>query len=261
MRDHPRHRAVLLGHFGEIGSDAFFARAHMASGATFGLEVTQANQFFGSQFLPYGELRSSSDGRRLRGFGGRRLGVVRRLLILGRGDNGGGSQAGPRNGADNHQRDSKCSLAEAKHRAAVNEGNQKQRKHRDSWQDHAAEDFQRPLEELEHLEEKQEIPFRPGNVGGVGGVGQTFQRNLGYDGHGKQNDESERHADGVFEHLLGEELALGGCVVRGGSDAVFANQIDVNPDDDDRQRRQQDGMERIESRESDVADAVTLAAE
>ncbi len=84
-----------LGILVRSGPMPFSPGPMMATGATFGLEVAQADQFFGSQVLPYSELRSAGGGRRLRSFGGRRRGVVRRFLILGRGDNGGGSQAGP----------------------------------------------------------------------------------------------------------------------------------------------------------------------
>jgi hypothetical protein len=86
------------------------------------LEDSQAGQFFRVKRCQAasgrGEPRRSgflgelAAGRRLpRSFGGRRFRVVRRFLILGRGDNRGGGQAGPGNGGEKHKRDRKCSLS------------------------------------------------------------------------------------------------------------------------------------------------------
>ncbi len=58
----------------------------------------------------------------------------------------------------------------------------------------------------------------------------------------------------------GKNLRLGAVSPGRRPIAVLAHQIDVNADQDDRQRRKQNGVERVESREGDIADAVALAA-
>ena len=93
-------------------------------------------------------------GGSLRRFSGRRFGVVRRFLILRRGDDRGSGQTGPGDGREKHKCDRKCSFPQTDHRPAINERNQEEREHRHSRQYHAAHHFQRPLEELQHLEEE-----------------------------------------------------------------------------------------------------------
>ncbi len=144
MRNHPGDIAMLWRHLGEIGADAFLARARMATHATFLLEVAQAGQFLRSQTLPDRQVRRAGSGRAWQWPAASASRCGRQVSsadswFLRRCHNRGGGQAGPGDGRENDKRDRKCSFPQTNHRPAVDEGNQEEREHRDSRQHNAPE--------------------------------------------------------------------------------------------------------------------------
>ena len=142
----------------QIRTNALFTTPRMASLAVLRAEIARAPPV----------LRATSSARpearwRFRWW---RLSSVL-FRIRGRGHDCGGGEAGPGQRRQKRRRERKGALAETHHGAAVDEGNQEQRKHRDAWQHHRSNHLQWAFEEFYRLEQEQEIPFGPRDVGGI----------------------------------------------------------------------------------------------
>lgn len=82
------------------------------------------------------------------------------------------------------------------------------------------------------------------------------------DGHRHQNGEPYEGCDGVLENLLRIKFLLRArCVLGNRCDAVAADQVDVNHDQQHGERRQQQHVRRVEAREGHRADGSAVAAE
>ena len=177
------------------------------------------------------------------------------------GGEGRGGEPAPTDCGEEEDADGPRALAEANRLSAVDERGEEKQQDGDARQHHAADDFERPVEVLQHLKQEEEVPLGTGDEGNVGGVGEFAEGDANRDGEDEQHREGDEDGDGVLKDLTGVELDGRSGFHRGWRDAVAANQIDVEEEQQRSEGGKDEHVSAVEAGEGDSTDLAVLAAE
>ena len=134
-------------------------------------------------------------------------------------------------------------------------GQQRKKRRHHAWKDDRADHFPLAWKILQQLEQPEEIPLGPRNVVGIGGIGRTLERRHAAPRHRDDREKDDRDDDRVAERLVRVERKRPARLrTYRPRAALQAHEHEMRDDQPDQQRRQEDHVRGVPTRERQRTD-------